>query len=258
MFQNCTSLVSAPNSNVYTTSSVTQANMFTNCTALTTPLRYCAIPTTFGGLGGCPTEANNLTFTGTSSVTPKWSTDGDPLEYKLGDSDWTNAVSGEVIITNDVVKFRGSGRNSLFSSSVEDNRWIIESEDNNVIVDGDFNALLDYEESVIIGENAFSYLLYNNESISTVNATLPSTVLAERCYYSMFRGCSNLLEAPNLPATELIKYCYYYMFYGCTSLTSAPRADKYTKYEPEQGFMFSYCTKLISPIKYSKLFDGWK
>jgi hypothetical protein len=74
----------------------------------------------------------------------------------------------------------------------------------------------------------------------------------------MFRGCTNLLEAPDLPATELVKYCYYYMFYGCTSLTTAPRADKYTKYEPEQGFMFSYCAKLTTPIKFANLLGGWK
>jgi hypothetical protein len=254
MFQDCTKLVSAPNSNVYTTKSPAQTDMFKNCTLLTTPLRYCAIPTTWGGGGTCMTFG----LVNTTSVTPVWTTPGEPLEYSFDGDEWFNSVSNEPISTDGKpLSFRGSGRTALFNSNDESNAWIIEGED--VIITGDFNTLLDYEnKELMIGEYAFSYMLYNNESITTVSAVLPSTVLAERCYYSMFRGCTNLLEAPNLPATELKKYVYYYMFYGCTSLTSAPRADKYTKYDPEQGFMFSYCTKLTTPIKYSSLLGGWK
>jgi hypothetical protein len=44
MFRDCTKLVSAPNSNVYTGKSPAQPYMFNNCTALTTPLTYAQIP----------------------------------------------------------------------------------------------------------------------------------------------------------------------------------------------------------------------
>jgi hypothetical protein len=253
MFANCNHLETALNSNNYTQLTPTQDAMFNSCNALEDPLPYCAIPTTWGGGGTCL----SLILTGTSSVTPKWSTDGDPLEYQLGTADWCDAVSGDSIETNDVIRFRGTGRTSLFNSNDESNAWVVEGTD--VVVNGNFNCLLDYtDKSLIIGEYAFSYLLYNNENITTVNAKLTSTVLAERCYYSMFRGCTGLTIAPVLPATELVKYCYYYMFYGCTNLTEAPGADKYTKYEPEQGGMFSLCKNLSSPIKYTKILDGWK
>ena len=48
---------------------------------------------------------------------------------------------------------------------------------------------------------------------------LEQTTLANRCYLSMFRGCTGLTSAPELPATTLANNCYYYMFYGCTGLS---------------------------------------
>jgi hypothetical protein len=253
MFSDCTKLINAPGSNVYTAKTPAQTDMFKNCTVLTTPLRYCAITVTWGGSGTCMTFG----LVNTTNVTPKWSTDGEPLEYSFDGDEWFNSVSGEAISTDGKpINFRGHGRTSLYTSSDESNAWVIEGDD--VIITGDFNTLLDYEGSVIIGENAFAYLFYKNESITTVNATLPSTVLAERCYYSMFRGCTNLLEAPNLPATKLVKYCYYYMFMNCTSLTEAPGANRYMDYIPSQGAMFGNCKALLKPISFQKITDNWK
>ena len=36
----------------------------------------------------------------------------------------------------------------------------------------------------------------------------------------MFRGCTNLVDAPELPATTLTDYCYDTMFYGCSKLSN--------------------------------------
>ena len=36
--------------------------------------------------------------------------------------------------------------------------------------------------------------------------------ITDYCYSNMFRGCSNLTQAPALPATTLANYCYYGMF----------------------------------------------
>ena len=49
---------------------------------------------------------------------------------------------------------------------------------------------------------------------------LPSTNLANMCYYRMFKGCTSLRKAPHLPATALPDMCYMYMFWDCTSLNS--------------------------------------
>jgi hypothetical protein len=253
MFYACNNLKTAVGSDRYVRYTLRQGDMFAGCYNLETPLPYCAIPTDWGGGGTCL----SLILSGTTSVIPKWSTDGDPLQYKLGAGEWTDAVSGENITTNDIISFRGNGRTSLFNSSDESNAWVITGDD--VIINGNFNCLLDYEdESLLIGENSFAYLLYGNESITTVNATLPSTVVAQRCYYSMFRDCTGLTVAPILPATELVKYCYYYMFMNCTSLVEAPGANRYMNYIPNQGAMFGNCKALLKPISYLKLTDNWK
>ena len=65
-------------------------------------------------------------------------------------------------------------------------------------------------------------------------------------YYSMFDGCSALVEGPSImPATNLDVYCYQYMFQNCTSLTKPPAlpAMNITGYCYDN--MFSYCTSLV-------------
>ena len=76
--------------------------------------------------------------------------------------------------------------------------------------------------------------------------SLPATTLADACYGSMFRGCTSLTTAPSLPATTLANKCYSAMFEGCTSLTTAPSLpattlDFYCYYG-----MFSGCTSLTT------------
>ena len=80
---------------------------------------------------------------------------------------------------------------------------------------------------------------------SLVNApTLPATTLAENCYASMFEGCTKLVNAPELPATTLVDYCYVSMFNGCTSLTTAPELPATTLVDWCYGDMFYGCTSL--------------
>lgn len=70
---------------------------------------------------------------------------------------------------------------------------------------------------------AFVGLFYQNAYITDVsNLILPATTLSERCYRSMFRGCTAITRAPELPAPTLQLYgnggSYAMMFNGCTSL----------------------------------------
>ena len=73
---------------------------------------------------------------------------------------------------------------------------------------------------------------------------LPATTLAANCYESMF-SFSSLIQAPNLPATELAKECYKEMFRYCTSLTIAPDLPAEVVYESCYAGMFSECSSLI-------------
>lgn len=68
--------------------------------------------------------------------------------------------------------------------------------------------------------------------------------MADYCYFSMFKGCAGLIQAPTLPATTLASNCYYQMFRGCTSLTHAPTLPATTLAAGCYSDMFSDCTSL--------------
>lgn len=111
--------------------------------------------------------------------------------------------------------------------------------------------------SMLFGDNAsdnyslsgkdyvFCFLFYTCRNIVTVSENfLPATTLANRCYYSMFEGCTSLTTAPALPATTLAAYCYGYMFEGCTSLTTAPELPATKLVNGCYNMMFCNCSKL--------------
>lgn len=107
------------------------------------------------------------------------------------------------------------------------------------------NAANNYSLS---GKNfAFYKLFYNCSNIVNVDSNfLPATTLADYCYGSMFRGCSNLTTAPELPATTLVSYCYEYMFDSCSSLTTAPELPATTLDYYCYIHMFNGCTSLTT------------
>lgn len=64
----------------------------------------------------------------------------------------------------------------------------------------------------------FSHL-FRGCSQLTQAPELPSTLLGNYCYEGMFYACS-FTEGPYLPSTTLAPYCYYWMFEGCNYMTS--------------------------------------
>ena len=78
-----------------------------------------------------------------------------------------------------------------------------------------------------VRENALSSLFLNAEKLvfhPKKRIVLPAITLDNKCYLSMFSGCTGLTELPAdlLPATTLTADCYQSMFSGCTGLTSLP------------------------------------
>lgn len=63
-------------------------------------------------------------------------------------------------------------------------------------------------------------MFYDCTSLTTAPATLPATTLADSCYKEMFYNCTSLTTAPELPATTLINDCYVSMFYNCKLLNN--------------------------------------
>ena len=95
-------------------------------------------------------------------------------------------------------------------------------------------------------EYAFLRLFYYSAVTDASELILPATTLADYCYYYMFKGCTNLVSAPELPATTLAEWCYECMFQGCTSLTSAPELLATTLASYCYAEMFRDCTNLVS------------
>ena len=95
------------------------------------------------------------------------------------------------------------------------------------------------------------------------NLVLPAITLQDSCYKNMFRGCTEIVSAPDLIATNLGTECYCGMFSGCTSLTTAPAlpATALTGNSCYK-YMFSDCVSLTTapelPVEtlYSSAYTG--
>ena len=94
--------------------------------------------------------------------------------------------------------------------------------------------------------DAFKYLFCNSTGLIDASG-LDLSVVATRCYYNMFRGCTSLTTPPELPATTLADYCYCQMFSGCTSLVTPPELPATTLADYCYYQMFNGCTGLENP-----------
>ncbi len=98
----------------------------------------------------------------------------------------------------------------------------------NIKVYGNIMSLVDETgfatNITLTAASAFRRLFRNNAQLTDASGLLlPAMTLTDYCYYSMFRGCSNLAAAPaELPSLTLANSCYYCMFFGCDILTAAP------------------------------------
>lgn len=144
------------------------------------------------------------------------------FEYSVDSgSTWSNLADGQ--ITSPV----NSGETILFKAirlrpSYDDGiGTLVPSE--NASVQGNVMSLVYYDDFVgqteIFNQYQFLGLFYKGTHITSAeNLVMPATTLTERCYRSMFKGCTSLTTAPVLPATTLVDECYFGMFNGCTSL----------------------------------------
>ena len=138
------------------------------------------------------------------------------LEYKKNNGAWTAFTVGSTNISlsqNDKVFFKApDGQpNNTFANSLGDyyNHFVIGG--GNVDVSGNIMYLLDPTGNKITLASANNYTFSNlfngcNKLVSANQLSLPATTLADWCYYSMFKGCSNLhyirmLATGNLNAT---------------------------------------------------------
>ena len=175
---------------------------------------------------------------------------GGTVEYCIdGDGNWKTLASNtasESINKEQTLSFRGNLSPNL-SSGV--GRFIINK---SCDLTGNCNSLLFGDNAKsnnsLSGKNyAFKYLFQNCTTIRNVSTNfLPATILANNCYYGMFKNCSSLTTAPKLPATTLASSCYSDMFYGCKSLITAPELPVKTLANYCYNSMFRGCSSLTT------------
>ena len=218
-----------------------------------------------------PEEPSYLTFVSTGESTISLIKIGNPdpiiLEYSTNGSTWTPyTIGGAITISNgENLMFRaGETGNECFSEGYNDYyKFEISGE---VAAKGNIMSLLDRTcRKNDIPSYAF-YSLFRDCKGLTEAPELPATELTESCYAWMFSGCTSLTETPTLSATVLAEGCYSTMFAGCTSLTKAPALPATVLADFCYQEMFLGCTSLTeAPVLpatvlaegcYAYMFDG--
>ena len=201
-----------------------------------------------------PDGKSYLTFSSPNSftlavgnATKHW--DG-TLEYFASNETWTTWDGTTTLssVDNDgeyVLYLRGTG-NTKITGDNSGYKWVLSGSDISCI--GNIENLLDYA-TVEAGNHPTMasycyYSMFRDCTSLTQAPALPATTLANYCYRDMFRDCTSLTQAPSLPASTLATGFYQYMFAGCTSLTQAPALPATTLAVSCYAAMFKGCTSL--------------
>ena len=164
----------------------------------------------------------------------------------------TNNSSSEVVITTPTVPAGGTvlWRGIGYAYGIESGNSRYSSTGRFEISGNIMSLLKEYNFETIIIPSTSSYcfneLFRNCSKLTKATIKLPDNNLTERCFGSMFMGCTNLTEGPELPATTLATSCYNGMFYNCRSLTTAPELPATTLAEACYNSMFYGCRSLTT------------
>ena len=167
------------------------------------------------------------------------------VQYKKNDGLWTSYSFGDIIEfnENDIVAFRGDS--SIFSNS--SSNYYRFAMTGTIEAKGNIQSLMNYSNSCT---NYCYYGLFSGCS-QLINAPeLPATTLAQGCYQCMFLGCTGLTAVPQLPVTTLANYCYAQLFQGCSKLSSVPEnyLQAQTLANACYQTMFNGCTSLTAAM----------
>ena len=174
--------------------------------------------------------------TSVPAITLEYSTDNGHTWSELKDIKDTQTIAipakGSVIL---------SGENPTYCRTVSGGHsyWSISA---NVThnVSGDLMSISSDSDEIRSKYQFFGLFKGDTKLKSAQTLKLSAKVLSERCYTSMFEGCTSLENAPVLSATTLATGCYSSMFEGCKALTRAPKLAATT----------------LAPYCYDSMFDG--
>lgn len=190
----------------------------------------------------------NLTFK-TASSTQTW--DG-TLQTSIDGKTWQDYTAGTTVTADSQKKtiwLRGS--NNTYLSNTDRNINVFSISGSNVAVSGNIDTLLDYTkvdngQSPNAAEATFKYLFANNSAITdAANLVLKRATLPDEAYNAMFRGCTNLINAPMKIDSNIVgKMSCQNMFLQCAKLTNAPTLPAQYIYNAGYNAMFRECTAL--------------
>lgn len=187
------------------------------------------------------------------------------IKYSTDKTTWTSWTSGTLTIsqktyfkvedpvlrtTTSFWKFTCSGTSTLCK------------------IGGNINSLILGIVTDAIAPTSSSYSLFADCSFikDASDLKLGNKILMETCYMRMFKGCTNLTEAPQLPSMSLAQSCYKEMFMGCSSLVIPPSLPATDLDMYCYNGMFEYCSQLkyvpalattgVDYGAYTSMFDG--
>ena len=196
-----------------------------------------------------PINYNYLTFTaeedGSSFGIVNYYDNNPYVQYSLdGGETWTALTEGDSVVLahkGDKALLRGVNPQGIS----RDGQYSTFKMTGKVAASGSVMSLIDgMGKTLVVPAGDCFYSLFKGCTSLTQAPELPATTLAERCYNGMFSGCTSLTEAPELPAMTLANSCYFSMFYDCSSLTQAPELLATTLTESCYRAMFYGCTSL--------------
>lgn len=170
-----------------------------------------------------------------------------PIDYRINGGEWTSYPGDEsniAVNAGDAVEFRGTGDGLLLFDEMGSGRRCICG---SCITYGNIMSLSygdDFQNNTE-ARNYYSLFAGCSALVDASNLVLPATELLEdSCYSFMFSLCRNLTGAPaTLPATSLTKDCYMFMFES-TKITTAPELPATTLTNRCYEYMFYGCGRL--------------
>lgn len=171
------------------------------------------------------------------------------IEYRINEGEWVSVTNTSTsgyrfnVVAGDKVEFRGTnsryGGNYYNTFSGSTCQYNLYGNIMSMVNATDFENLTSFSNTYV-----FESMFRSTNVIDASSLLLPTTILTQACYQSMFVGCTSLIAAPELPATTLAIDCYNSMFNSCSNLTIAPTLPATTLTERCYYRMFEGCSKL--------------
>lgn len=150
---------------------------------------------------------------------------GKTIEYSLNDGEWIEITASNWSTINvndgDIIRFKGN--NLVYGNG--NSGMINKFKSNNAVFNiyGNIMSLIDSDgfatATTLQSTYTFAEMFGKCTGLTSAkNLIMPATTLTERCYRSIFNGCTRLTTAPELPAATKPNGSYDYMFNNCTSL----------------------------------------